>query len=112
MLPVNASPRVIVEYEGDPAESWARGLFTSLLDRLQGRLGQAAVVGFDGDPMTTLGGYAKSPQSFIGAGTRATTNVVTRNGAYPTISSGVVEGPYGDPARRILAARLSRGQGY
>lgn len=109
MIPANATQRVITEYEGDPAESWVRGLFSSLMDRLQGRLGQHAVMGFDGDPSATLGGYAKSPQSFTGAASRATTNVVNRNGAYPTISSGVVAGPMGDPARRILADRLARG---
>lgn len=112
MIPANAERREIVEYGGDPAESWVLGLYRSVMDRLQGRLGQHAVVGFDGDPGSTLGGYAKSPQTFTGAASRATTNVVTRNGAYPTISSGVVSGPMGDPARRILANRLSRGQGY
>lgn len=110
---VNAYVQPVTEFGGDPAESWVRRLVTDAINRLQGRFGQAAVLGFDGDPETSLGGtLTGSPQSFIGAASRATTNVTNRDGAYPSMSSGVVTGPMGDPARRILANRLTRGQGY
>lgn len=114
MIPraANAYVQPVTEFGPDPAENWVLRLGRSVLDRVQGRMGQSAVLGFDGSPELSFSGYAKSPQSFIGAGTRATTNVTNRDGGYPEISSGVVSGPMGDPARRILAARLVRGQGY
>jgi hypothetical protein len=91
-------------------EGLARGMFRDIWARVQARMGQAAWLGFDGDPVSTLGGYAQSPQNFQGAASRATTLVVGRDGGYPTISSGITEGPTGDPARRIFAARLQRGR--
>lgn len=110
MLPVNARPRVVVDYGPDPAENWVRRLVGDTLARVQGWMGTRALVGADGDPATSLGGYAQSPQDFLGAASRSTTNVTSRDGAYPTIATGIVEGPMGEPARRIFAARLARGR--
>lgn len=106
----NEQPRTVVDFGPDPAESWVRRLVANTIARVQGRTGQAAVVGFDGDPGQTLGGYAATSQSFHGAASRATTNVTTRNDGYPDISTGIVEGPMGEPVRRIFAARLARGR--
>jgi hypothetical protein len=109
MLPANAVVVPVVDYGPDPADSWVRALTRDIMTRLQGRAGQPIYAGADGDPESSLGGYALSPQSFLGAASRATTNVTGRDGAYPDIASGIVEGPMGDPARRIFAARLARG---
>lgn len=110
MTAANAFVRPVVDYGPDPAESWVRRLVGDTIARVQGRRGQHAVLGFDGDPTATLGGYGLSPQSFTGAVNRASTLVVSRDGGYPTIASGIVEGPMGDPARRIFADRLARGR--
>lgn len=84
-----------------------RSMFRDIWARVQGRAGQAYYGGADGAPESTLGGYGNSPQSFIGVAQRNT--AVITNGAYPTIASGIVEGPMGDPVRRIFADRLRRG---
>lgn len=110
MTAANAQARQIVDYGPDPAEGWVRRLVADTSARIQGRLGQKAYVGADGDPETSLGGYANSPQNFVGAGSRATSLATMRDGGYPTIASGIVEGPMGEPARRIFAARLARGR--
>ncbi|NUP79754.1 MAG: hypothetical protein HOV96_19635 [Nonomuraea sp.] len=86
-----------------------RSIFRDIWARVQGRAGQAYYGGFEGSPENTLGGYGNSPQSFIGVAGRGRSDSITTNGAYPTIASGIVEGPMGDPVRRIFADRLRRG---
>jgi len=106
----NEHRRCIVDYGPDPAESWVRRLVADTVARVQGAL-VAPVVGADHSPETTYGGaYARSPQSFRGAASPATTNVTYRNGGAAEISSGIVEGPFGDPSRRMFAERLRRGR--
>lgn len=87
-----------------------RGMWRDIWARVQGHAGQAYYGGADGDPERTFGGVGNSPQSFVGVAMGVRTQAVTNNGAYPTIASGIVEGPMGDPARRIFAARLQRGR--
>lgn len=106
----NEVGQVVVDYGPDPADSWVRGLVGNTIARIQGMLGQKAYGNVDGDPMTSWTGPANSPQSFHGASSRAVVTVVGRDGAYPDIASGIVEGPMGDPARRIFAARLAQGR--
>lgn len=105
---VNAQTRVVTDYGPDPADGRARGLIGDLVARMQGYL-VPAVVGANGDPSTSFFGYGPELQKFTGAA-GAGNGVVYTDGAYPDISSGIVEGPYGDPARRIFAARLKRGR--
>lgn len=61
------------------------------------------------DPSITFNGVAQPPQAFQGlnAGLNGGGTPYT-NGGSATISSGLVEGPLGDPARRIFAQRLKR----
>ena len=100
----------ISDFDVDPSRAWADLLLEDTASRVQGLL-VAPVIGADHDPEQTYGGaYARSPQSFRGAASPAATNVVYRNGGHPEISSGIVEGPMGDPARRMFAARLRRGK--
>jgi hypothetical protein len=60
------------------------------------------------DPSITWNGYAQNPQDFTGFNVPLGGGVPYRNGGSATIASGLVEGPMGDPARRIFAARLKR----
>jgi len=60
------------------------------------------------DPSITWNGYAQSPQDFTGFNMPMSGGVPYRDGDYATITSGLVEGPMGDPARRIFAQRLKR----
>lgn len=60
------------------------------------------------DPSITWNGVAQSPQDFAGFNVPLGGGVPYRNGGSATISSGLVEGPMGDPARRIFAQRLKR----
>lgn len=110
MMPLaNAYTAPVQEFGQDPVGAGLfRGMWRDIWARVQGQAGTSYYGGADGDATATLGGYANSPQSFIGAGL-ARNPVTTNNGAYPTISSGIVEGPMGDPVRRIFADRLGRG---
>lgn len=103
---VNEQPRTIVDYGRDPAESTVRRLVRDTLERAQGFL-VAPWVGSDYDPSRVFYGYGPELQNFRGAASRATSNVTYRAAA-ADISSGLVEGPLGDPARRIFADRLRR----
>lgn len=60
------------------------------------------------DPSITFNGYARAPQDFKGLSAPLGGGAPYRDGGSATISSGLVEGPLGDPARRIFAQRLKR----
>lgn len=97
----------VVDYGRDPAERHVRALVRDTVRRVQGFL-VAPWVGADHDPSWTFHGYGPGLQDFRGAASPATTGVTFRDGGSADISSGVVEGPMGDPARRIFADRLRR----
>lgn len=94
------------EFGADPADRHAAGLLRDIWTRLQGYrthpYGPA-----DKDPSTTFNGYAAAPQQFRGLQLQ-TGGVPYRDGGSATIASGLVEGPMGDPARRIFAQRAAR----
>lgn len=103
----NAVTRRVTDYGPDP-RSPAAGAIHDARVRLHGFL--VRVVGVaDADPAQTFNGAIPHElQQFNGnAGANAVTN---RDGGHPEISSALVEGPMGDPARRIFAARLRRGR--
>jgi len=109
MPPANSYTAPVQEFGEDQlGAGLLRSIFRDVWARVQGRAGTSYYGGADGDPEATLGGYAVSPQSFVGVAGR--NSQVTTNGAYPTIASGIVEGPMGDPVRRIFADRLGRGR--
>lgn len=103
----NAEQRAVVDFGRDPAESTVRRLMRDTATRVQGFL-VAPWVGSDYDPSRVFYGYGPALQDFRGAASPATTGVTFRDGGSADISSGVVEGPAGDPARRIFADRLRR----
>lgn len=105
----NAHTRAVVDYGPDPNDARARGLFRDTLARVQGVL-VAPWLGSDHDPSATYSGYGPALQDFRGAASPATTGVTFRDGGNAELASGVVEGPAGDPARRMFADRLRRGR--
>lgn len=60
------------------------------------------------DPSITWNGYAQAPQDFKGLNAPLGGGMPYRDGGSADISSGLIEGPLGDPARRIFAQRLKR----
>lgn len=60
------------------------------------------------DPSITWNGYAQTAQEFRGLNNAPGGSTPYRNGGSATIASGLIEGPLGDPARRIFAQRLKR----
>ncbi|MFC8717779.1 hypothetical protein [Kitasatospora sp. NPDC057198] len=95
--------------EDGNGRSTARGLLTEIWTRVQGfrthPYGPA-----DKDPSTTWNGVAAAPQDFRGMNSINSGAVPYRDGGYATIASGLVEGPLGDPSRRVFAQRLVRRQ--
>jgi len=97
----------VSEFGADPRDRFAAGLLTGIWTLLQGfrthPYGPA-----DKDPSMTFNGYAQSPQEFRGLHAPLGGGVPYRNGDTPKLDTGLVEGPLGDPARRIFAQRLAR----
>jgi hypothetical protein len=96
------------EFGADPADRRAGGLLRELWSRVQGA--RTHPYGPEkGDPSTTWNGYAQPPQAFHGLQQPlGGSGTPYRPGGFATIDTGLVEGPLGDPARRIFAQRLAR----
>jgi hypothetical protein len=95
------------EFGADPRDRWAGTLLHDVWTRLQGA--RTHPYGPEkGDPSTTWNGYAGDPQAFRGLQAPLGSGTPYRPGGFATIDSGLVEGPLGDPARRIFAQRLAR----
>lgn len=108
-MAANAYRAAVTEYGEDPnGQRPGRGLLADVWTRLQGfrthPYGPA-----DKDPSTTFNGVGPAVQNFQGMGDLLAVGAVPyRNGGSATLASGLVEGPLGDPARRIFATRLRR----
>lgn len=98
----------VAEFGPDPRERQARGLLFDSWTRLQGWF--TTVYGPEkSDPSTTFNGtIVTPPQQFKGLQPKVGGGLPYRPGGSATIDSGLVEGPLGDPARRIFAQRLAR----
>jgi len=101
----NARTRPAVDFDADPNNPSA-GMVQETLMRLHGFL-VPAVLGGDSDPERQFHGYGPQLQDFRGAASPASTGAIP-NGGNAELSSAVVAGPMGDPARRIFADRLRR----
>lgn len=103
----NQYVRPVVEFGEGPDSRQGRGLFREIWTRVQGF--RTHPYGPEkSDPSITWNGYANGPQDFRGFNMPLSGGTPYRDGGSPTISSGLVEGPMGDPARRIFAQRLKR----
>jgi hypothetical protein len=96
----------IAEFGADPRERVAGGLFREIWTRVQG-LRTYPYAPADKDPSTTFNGLGAAPQDFHGL-TSPGGGLPYRNGGSAMLDTGLVEGPMGDPARRIFAQRLAR----
>jgi hypothetical protein len=102
----NARPGRVVEFGEDPLAP-GRGLLTELWTRLQGA--RTHPYGVEkSDPSITFNGVGPALQNYAGLGQLSAGAYPYRNGGSATIASGLVEGPLGDPARRIFSQRLAR----
>lgn len=108
----NRRVRAVVDFEGDPSFRYRAGsLFTFLWRTTQSRYTAPYRPADDNPNGGTFTGYHAPVQAFTGANFLAANQVQYTNGAYPTIDTGLIEGPMGDPARRIFAERLARRKG-
>lgn len=103
----NAQRRAIVDYGADPRERFSGSLFGRLWNTAQSRY-TASYRPADDDPSAVFTGLHQPVQAFMGADFLAANPVQYQNGGHPTIDTGLIEGPMGDPARRIFADRLRR----
>jgi hypothetical protein len=98
--------RPAAEFGVGPDAAQGLGLFREIWSRIQGA--RTHPYGPEkSDPSITFNGYAASPQAFEGFNAQGGA-IPYRNGGNATLATGLVEGPLGDPARRIFAARLKR----
>lgn len=103
----NQYPQIVTQFGEGPDSRQGRGLFQEIWTRVQGA--RTHPYGPEkSDPSTTFNGTADSPQNFTGLNAPLGGGVPYRDGGSATIASGLVEGPMGDPARRIFAQRLAR----
>lgn len=104
----NQRQAVVSEFVDDPRDGLFQGLFGRLWNTVQSHY-TAPYRPADDDPNgMSFTGLARPVQAFMGADFLAANPVQYTNGAYPTIDTGLIEGPMGDPARRIFADRLRR----
>jgi hypothetical protein len=107
----NQQGGVVTEFGEDPnGRATARNLLTEIWFRVQGTRTHPYAPE-NGDPSITFNGLGPPPQTFKGMATGLGGATPYRNGGSATIASGLVEGPLGDPARRIFASRMRRRSG-
>ena len=98
----------VTEYGDDPRDGRFRSLFGRIWNTVQSCY-TAPYRPADDDPNGGVFTGLHTPvQAFMGADFLAANPVQYNDGGYPTIDTGLIEGPMGDPARRIFADRLRR----
>jgi hypothetical protein len=104
----NERRAAVTEFGADPRD----GTFLALAGRLWNTVQAKYTAPYrpaDDDPNGMVFTGLHTPvQAFMGADFLAANPVQYNNGAYPTIDTGLIEGPMGDPARRIFADRMRR----
>lgn len=106
----NQRPIIVTQFDNSRprgSQGQARGLVREIWTRVQGF--RTHPYGPEkADPSITFNGVAAPAQDFRGWSAANAGGSAYRDGGSATIESGLVEGPMGDPARRIFAARLKR----
>lgn len=108
MMFANEGRQSVPTFGVGPDARQGLGLVRDLWQRVQGARTHAYGIEKSDPGITFNGTIAESPQHFRGLSAPAGGGVPYRNGGSATIASGLVEGPMGDPARRIFAQRLKR----
>jgi hypothetical protein len=103
----NETRQTVAQFGVGPDARQGLGLLRDLWSRVQGARTHPYAPE-KSDPSITWNGYARPVQEFRGFGVSTGGAIPYRNGGNATLASGLVEGPMGDPARRIFAARLKR----
>lgn len=96
----------VAEFGADPRDRLAGGILRDIWTRLQGARTHPYGPAQGKDPSITFNGVAEAPQGFRGL--QAPLGSGTPYTGTPMLDTGLVEGPLGDPARRIFAQRLAR----
>lgn len=108
-MAANSYLAAVTEYGEDPnGRATARGLLGEIWARVQGFRTHPYGPAQGKDPSITFNGYGPAPQDFRGMNSINAGGIPYRDGGYATIASGLVEGPLGDPSRRLFAQRLAR----
>jgi hypothetical protein len=108
----NRRTRAITDFEGDPTfRRRAGSLFTFLWRTAQSSYTAPYRPADDNPNGGVFYGTTAPVQAFTGSAFLAANRVTYSDGGYPTIDTGLIEGPMGDPARRIFAERLARRKG-
>jgi hypothetical protein len=104
----NQRRAAITEFGADPRDSIFQLLMGRLWNTAQSKY-TAPYRPADDDPNgMVFTGLHNPVQAFMGADFLAPNHIQYNNGGYPTIDTGLIEGPMGDPARKIFADRLRR----
>jgi hypothetical protein len=107
----NQRKAVVADFGADPNDSVTTGLMGRIWNTLQGKY-TAPYRPDDNNPQGGIYTGLHTPvQAFMGSNQLGANPVQYNNGAFPTIDTGLIEGPMGDPARRIFAQRLARRKG-
>jgi hypothetical protein len=104
----NERVQPVIDFTEDP-HAPGRGILHEIWTRVQG-LRTHPYRPEKSDPSITFNGLAQGPQDFRGLGQLGAGTVPYRNDGFAFLDTGLVEGPLGDPARRIFAQRLARRQ--
>jgi hypothetical protein len=112
MMFANRRVRAIEDFEGDPTFRYRAGSLFTFLWRTAQSVYTAPYRSADDNPNGGVFYGTTAPvQAFTGSAFLAANHVQYSDGGYPTIDTGLIEGPMGDPARRIFAERLARRKG-
>jgi hypothetical protein len=103
----NEQRQQVVDF-GEDRRAPGRGLVREIWARVQGFRTHPYAPAQGKDPSITFNGLAAAPQDFSGLGQLAVGGLPYRNDGFATLDTGLVEGPLGDPSRRIFAQRLAR----
>ncbi|MEU0788038.1 hypothetical protein ABZ341_41730 [Streptomyces sp. NPDC006173] len=104
----NQERATVTEFGADPRDGVFQRLTGRLWNTLQSKY-TAPYLPADDDPNgRAFTGLHNPVQAFMGADFLAANYVQYNDGGFPMIDTGLIEGPYGDPARRIFADRLRR----
>jgi hypothetical protein len=107
----NARRITITTFDPDPTGQVAVGLTANIWARVQAAWATRYGIA-NGSPAVSFTGYLTRTQPFLGNNAAGGGNANPyRNNGSPTIDTGLIEGPMGDPARRIFAERMARQAG-
>ena len=108
----NSFTQTVTQFGTDPNSGGrqARGIVADIWRRVQGDRTHPYGPEKADPSITWNGALIADSQQFRGAGFLLGNGLPYKDGGSADISSGLVEGPMGDPARRIFAERLARRQ--